>query len=81
MNSEIGGNAMTKSFIFQLPLDSNQVLDKFKLKKIVSNERTTVYQNEKMRFSFDKCVLRILLFDRDIIKNLYDYFYDEQYKN
>lgn len=73
---------MNKSFVFYSPLDSDKIIKKFNLTKIISNERTSIYQNDKMRFSFDKKVLRILVFNdnKDITNTLYNYFYGEQYE-
>lgn len=73
---------MDKSFVFYSPLDSDKIIKKFNLTKITSNERTSIYQNDKMRFSFDKKVLRILVFNdsKDITNTLYNYFYGGQYE-
>lgn len=73
---------MTKSCVFHLPLDSDKTIHNFKLKKILSNDRTSIYENESMRFSFDRKVLRVLIFDanEDKVNNLYNYFYGEQYE-
>ena len=70
---------MSKNYIFRLPLDFSAVIKRFKLEKKLSNDRTTIYQNDEMRFSFDQNVLRILVFnDSEKKKNeLYDYFYGE----
>ena len=70
---------MSKNYIFRLPLDSSAVIKRFKLEKKLSNDLTTIYQNDEMRFSFDQNVLRILVFnDSEKKKNeLYDYFYGE----
>ena len=72
---------MTKSFVFYSPLDSDKVIKRFNLKKIVSNDRTSIYQNETMRFSFDKKVIRVLVYRecKDTKDILYNYFYGEQY--
>ena len=73
---------MDKSFVFYSPLDSDKVIKKFNLKKITSNERTSIYQNDKMRFSFDKKVLRVLVFNdnKETTNTLYNYFYGGQYE-
>lgn len=73
---------MTKSCVFRLPLDSYKIIDKFNLKKVLINKRTSIYENENMRFSFDNKVLRVLIFNEDenILNNLYDYFYGGQYE-
>ena len=73
---------MDKSFVFYSPLDSDKIIKKFNLTKTTSNERTSIYQNDKMRFSFDKKVLRILVFNdnKDITNTLYNYFYGGQYE-
>lgn len=68
---------MTKSCVFHLPLDSDKTIDNFKLKKVLTNDRTSIYENDNMRFSFDSKVVRVLIFDvnEDIINILYSYFY------
>ena len=73
---------MDKSFVFYSPLDSGKVIKKFNLIKITSNDRTSIYQNDKMRFSFDKKVLRVLVFNdnKETTNTLYNYFYGEQYE-
>lgn len=73
---------MDKSFVFCSSLDSDKIIENFNLTKITSNDRTSIYQNDKMRFSFDKKVLRILVFNdnKDTTNILYNYFYGEQYE-
>lgn len=68
---------MGENYIFRLLLDFNAIIKRFNLKKMISNDRTSIYQNNEMRFSFDRNVLRILVFDNNETKKneLYNYFY------
>lgn len=70
---------MIRSCVFRLPADSKEVINTFHLEKILANERTSIYQNDEMRFSFDKKVLRVLIFDgeKEKTEKLYKYFYGE----
>ena len=76
---------MNNSCVFRLPNTFNEdsVL-KFGLHKILSNDRTTIFQNDQMRFCVDKTVVRVLIFDDnnyDLLENLRMYFYGEEYEN
>lgn len=66
-----------KSYIFQMPLDRQSIIDAFVLEKLMKNSRTTIYQNKFMRMAFDKKVVRVLVFHKDkaIERKLYRYFY------
>lgn len=72
---------MSKNCVFELPPNSKDMINKFNLQMVLSNERTSIYQNNAMRFSIDQSVVRVLIFnDSDIlIKKLYNYFYGEKY--
>ena len=76
---------MNKSCVFRLPntFNENSVL-KFGLQKILSNDRTTIFQNDQMRFCVDKTVVRVLIFDennKSLLENLRMFFYGEEYDN
>lgn len=73
---------MINNYVFHLNEDSNEIIKKFELKKILSNNRTSIYQNDEMRFSFDKNVVRVLTFDdnENMKEKLYRYFYGKQYE-
>ncbi len=73
---------MTNSYVFKVPNDSIDMIHTFNLKPILSNARTSIYQNESARFSIDKKVVRILLYsDKDypLLQKIRNYFYGEQY--
>ena len=46
---------MTKSYVFQPPLPNSvdDMVNTFELKKLLSNSRTTIFQNSEMRFCVD----------------------------
>lgn len=73
---------ISRSHVFHIPTDSNNIIARFKLKKIVSNDRTTIYENGNLRFSFDDKVVRVLFFDdkQSTLDEVYSYFYGEQYE-
>ncbi len=74
---------MTNSYVFKVPNDSIDMIHTFNLKPILSNTRTSIYQNEFARFSIDKKVVRILLYnekDYYILQEIRNYFYGEQYE-
>lgn len=73
---------MIKDYFFRLPTDSEDVIHTFNLKKVLENPRTAIYQNENMRFSFDKTVVRVLLYDdnAELLEQIYSYFYGEEYE-
>lgn len=55
---------MYSTMIFERPsLDNSIITEKFDLDFIYENKRTSVYGNKKVRFSFDKNVIRVLLYD------------------
>lgn len=76
---------MTKNCIFVKPHDSEEkIAERFELKKILSNERTSMYQNDDMRVCIDKKVIRVLVFNNEntpLMDKIYNYFYGEQYEN
>lgn len=74
---------MIDSFVFHLPADNNDMIHKFKLKNILNNSRTSIYQNDFARFSIDKNVIRVLLFDKNnktLLEEIRNYFYGEEYE-
>ncbi len=74
---------MSKRYVFHLPSDPNDMVHKFHLNKVLKNARTSIYQNEYARFSIDKQVVRVLLFDDqniDILEKVRNYFYGEEYE-
>lgn len=75
---------MIKSYVFHLPKNSKEkIINAFNLKKIASSDTTDIFQNDDMRFSVEKKVIRVLLFDKNnviLLEKLRNYFYDEEYK-
>lgn len=74
---------MTKHFVFLKPTDSKEnMLEHFNLHKILfSNDRTTIYQNDTMRFSIDESVVRVTIFKTDdiLVDKLRSFFYGKSY--
>ena len=74
---------MIESFVYKLPQLSNvEMMKRYNLKEVLSNDRTTICQNENMRVSFDKVVTRVLLFNNsnhELIEDLNRFFYGEDY--
>lgn len=74
---------MIKTCVFHLPSDSKDMIHKFKLNKVLSNSRTTIYENGNMRLSVDRKVVRILLYnanDNVLLEQIRSYFYGEEYE-
>lgn len=74
---------MIKNCVFHLPSDPDDMVYKFNLKKIIKNPRTSIYQNEYARFSIDKKVVRVLIYDDknvDLLEKIRRYFYGEEYE-
>ena len=75
---------MTKSYNFLLPNNFNEnTIHMFNLRKVLANDRTTIFQNDEMRFCIDSGkVVRVLLFDENnniLLEKLRNYFYGEEY--
>lgn len=75
---------MNRTYVFNKPPGlNNEVINTFDLKKVLSNDRTTILQNEEMRFSIDSKVIRVLLFDQNntaLLEKLRNYFYGDAYE-
>lgn len=75
---------MIKNCVFQLSTNSKEnMIQTFDLHQITSNNRTSIFQNEEMRFCIDKKVVRVVLFDKDneiLLDKLRKYFYGEKYE-
>lgn len=77
---------MNKTCTFRAPTDDkvNILVYTFHLKLLLSNERTSIYENEYMRLCIDKKVIRVLIFDKNntlLIEKLRTYFYGDEYNN
>lgn len=74
---------MNNYFVFHRLTEAKmtQFIHTFNLKKILSNSRTTIYENKNMRVSSDKKVVRVLLFSEDqtLLEQLRNTFYGEKY--
>jgi hypothetical protein len=68
---------MTIDCIFKLNNNTDDIINKFSLKKILKNTRVSIYENNDMRFSFYDKVVRVLVFKnkQQVVDNLYHYFY------
>lgn len=74
---------MTNSYVFLLPNDSEDMIHKFNLKMVLSNSRTSIYQNEFARFSIDNKVVRVLIYNKDNniqLEKIREYFYGDDYE-
>ena len=75
---------MINSYVFKK--EANLIkhsIHKFDLKKILENDRTTIYQNAEMRFSIDQSVIRVLIFDETnqlLLETLRNDFYGKAYE-
>ena len=71
----------TEVLLFRKPLflKINRVVDDFNLNFVFKNHRTTIYENDNMRFCFDKKVIRVRLYDsnKDLRRRIQDYFYEK----
>lgn len=72
---------MYSTMIFQRPsIEDNVIVETFGLEFLHANERTAIYGNKSMRFSFDKSVIRVLLYDGEnfeLADKIEDFFYGE----
>lgn len=68
---------MTIDCVFKLNNNTDDIINKFSLKKILKNTRVSIYENDYMRFSFYDKVVRVLVFKnkQQVVDNLYHYFY------
>ncbi|MBD5395898.1 MAG: hypothetical protein HDR71_16925 [Lachnospiraceae bacterium] len=74
---------MYKNCVFRLPANSNDMIYKFNLNQLLTNSRTSIYQNDFARFSIDNKVVRVLLFDEnniDLLEQIRTYFYGDAYE-
>lgn len=77
---------MIKTCVFRKPTVSNDnfdIIHRFNLNKLLSNNRTSIYSNDEMRVSIDKKVIRVLIYDdRNItlLEKLRGYFYGDEYQ-
>ena len=71
------GMIMTIDCVFKLNNNTDDIINKFSLKKILKNTRVSIYENDYMRFSFYDKVVRVLIFKnkQQVVDNLYHYFY------
>ena len=70
------------NFIFIRPPIIYDMIEIFNLHPILKNDRTSIYENESARFSVDKEVVRVLLFDENnqsLLEQIRSYFYGQEY--
>ena len=75
---------MYKLLVFCKPpdLDKRSISAKFKLKEVLTNERTCILENDDIVFSIDKKVVRVFLYnesDKMLLHNVVEYFYGKQH--
>lgn len=59
------------------------IINEFGLNLVFKNKRTSIYENEDMRFSFDKNVVRVILYNDkniELKQKIRNYFYEKQWK-
>lgn len=74
-----------ENLIFLRPrfLKKEKVIDEFNLDFKSESKRTSIYQNEDVRFSFDKKIIRVLLYNRnntELKRKIENYFYKKEWK-
>ncbi len=73
-----------ENLYFTKPFHKEQIIIKeFGLNLVLKNKRTSIYENEDVRFSFDKKVVRVLLYNNknvELKQRIQNYFYEKQWK-
>lgn len=74
-----------ENLVFVKPhfLKKETVIAEFDLKHEFTNNRTSIYENDDVRFCFDKKVIRVLLYDssnKELKRKIQDYFYENRWK-
>ena len=74
-----------ENLVFVKPhfLKKENVITEFDLKHEFTNNRTSIYENDDVRFCFDKKVIRVLLYDssnKELKQKIQDYFYEKRWK-
>lgn len=74
-----------ESLVFKKPLflKKEKVITEFCLKHELTNNRTSIYENDDVRFCFDKKIIRVLLYDssnKELKNRIQDYFYEKRWK-
>ena len=69
-----------ENLVFARPhfLKKELIVEEFGLKHVFTNSRTSIYENDYVRFCFDKNVIRIILFDsrnKELKRKIQNYFY------
>ena len=73
---------LDNSFVFEMPDNIYDMISRFNLHQILKNDRTSIYENDSARFSVDKKVVRVLLFDennKNLLEQIRSYFYGQEY--
>lgn len=74
-----------ENLVFVKPhfLKKEAVIAEFDLKHEFTNSRISIYENDDVRFCFDKKFIRVLLYDgknKELKRRIQDYFYEKQWK-
>lgn len=59
------------------------VISEFGLKQEFTNSRTSIYENDEVRFCFDKKIIRVILYDsnnKELKHKIQKYFYEKKWK-
>lgn len=72
---------MYQTLVFQKDnINIDQLITDFALYHVLTNDRTAIYENNGMRVSIDRTVIRVMIFDcsdYELIRRVKDYFYDD----
>ena len=73
---------MYKTIVFCRPpcIDFEKLSNIFNLENTLHNDRTSIYENDEVMFSFDKKVVRVFLYntnDKTLLKRIKEIFYEK----
>lgn len=79
LNFDDSPTEVTQLVFQKLPDNEDDVVKDFNLSRLVmKNDRTTIYENDEVRFSFDEKVIRVIIFDSrniELKREIQKYFY------
>lgn len=71
---------MYSTMVFKRPsIEDKIITEKFDLDFVMKNDRTTIYESKNARFSFDKSVIRVMVYDgknRALTNEIEEFFYN-----
>jgi len=74
---------MYKHLVFVKPNEiEKSIINTFDVSSILKNNRTNILENNKMRMSIDKKVVRVMLFDEnniELLETIKNFFYGDNY--